>query len=82
MRKIGQAVVTLNVSINNGTNEHPGVITRVWGQNDGDLVNASVFPDTMPQVVSASSIALYENKSAAVAASLTGDRAAYLHDDL
>lgn len=57
-------VVTVKGYIANGTDEHPGMITRVFGAGEGALVNVTAFPDLQsPKILS--SIPAYTSRTAA-----------------
>lgn len=57
-------IVTVKGPIANGTDEHPGMITRVFGAGEGALVNVTAFPDlSVPKVLS--SIPAYPSRAAA-----------------
>ncbi|NSX14968.1 hypothetical protein HTY52_12870 [Cupriavidus taiwanensis] len=57
-------IVTVKGYIANGSDEHPGMITRVFGAGEGALVNVTVFPDLQsPKILS--SIPAYTSRTAA-----------------
>lgn len=57
-------IVTVKGYIANGSDEHPGMITRVFGVGEGALVNVTVFPDLQsPKILS--SIPAYTSRTAA-----------------
>jgi hypothetical protein len=62
----------------NGSNEHPAIITRVWGERgDAWMINATVFADLMtPQLLG--SIYLYESKEVAEKVGATGAHAYWM----
>lgn len=67
---IGRTVHVCGV-LSNGSNVHPGIITRVWGAGDTDhtpvRINVTVFPDCLaPQVHS--SVPLYADDLQAMSA--------------
>lgn len=44
--KVGEAIQVVDPNVSsNGTNVHPALVTRVWGQGDTPTINAKVFPD-------------------------------------
>lgn len=60
---IGRIVIVKNLQ-SNGSDEHPAIISRVWSQEDGGLINATVFPDGgMPTF--AGSIAFFSSREKA-----------------
>ena len=54
-RRIGQPIIVLNFH-SNGSAEQAAVVTRVWGPDNGALINCTVFPDcsTSPAVTQGS----------------------------
>lgn len=66
---IGRIVVAKGVVKSNGTDEHPAIVNRAWGNPvktptgiDYEYVNLTVFPDFMtPQ--HAGSVAFFRSKS-------------------
>lgn len=64
---IGRTIIVLGIH-SNGSDEHPGVITRVWSNKDTAeepvMVNATVFPDCSAPV-SRGSIMLHDSRAAA-----------------
>ncbi|AOY90546.1 hypothetical protein BKK79_00915 [Cupriavidus sp. USMAA2-4] len=68
-------MVTVKGYIANGTDEHPGIITRVHGAGEGALVNVTAFPDLQsPKIFS--SIPVYTSRTAARDAIVGPSRAA------
>ncbi|WP_439640550.1 hypothetical protein [Nevskia sp.] len=66
---VGRIVIIKGVP-SNGTDEHPALITRVWGTNDPVdspvMVNLTVFPDCLPPVTRGS-VMLFNTREQAVA---------------
>ena len=61
--RLGQSVVVRGYTTN-GTDEHPGIITRVHGAGEGACVNVTAFPDLQsPKIFS--SIPVYTSRVAA-----------------
>lgn len=65
---LGRIVLTRGIINSNGTDEHPAIITRVWGQRSNEPglinVNLTVFPDLgTPKAVG--TVPLYYNRSEA-----------------
>lgn len=57
-------IMTVKGYIANGTDEHPGIITRVFGVGEGALINVTVLPDLQsPKILS--SIPAYTSRAAA-----------------
>lgn len=76
-RAIGRTVVVLNLWAN-GASEQPAIVTRVWGDTDGDLVNVTAFPDFEPPK-NIGSIPLYSDRYRAEEhAARTGGQVAFL----
>lgn len=73
----GLIVMTLGVVASNGIDQHPAIITRVWGDKPPTdeapgMVNVTVFPDSprdgAAATVSQGSIDLYATRAGAEAA--------------
>jgi len=66
---VGRTVIVKGV-LSNGTDEHPAIVTRVWGTNDTAdspvMVNLTVFPDCAPPVTKGS-VMLFDTREQAAA---------------